>query len=193
MFDLSLFRMGYFILYKTDNSLFSGAIVNRQIAAGFNAVDAQYTHIEVSGGSEYAINISPPISKLVKITEAHKGRYVSLVRFKNVSYETGKRYKVAYFSATLCNRGYDIPGVLAFIFKWIRQKNRLWFCSEGAAWALSMVFPWAFGDLTPDKIMPAHFLDKDKFEVVWEGIIEIFSPEIRNNHRNPIPLIFAHW
>jgi hypothetical protein len=168
---LDKLRMGYFILYKNDGSLFGKAIETRQILAGFAPLSACFTHIEVSGGEEYAVNISPPLSKLVKITEAHKGRYAQVVHYKNASYEQALRYKVAYFSATLCNRGYDIGGILAFLFKWIKQNNRLYFCSEGAAWALQKVYPEALG-ITPDKVMPAHFLNQDLFEKVWEGVID---------------------
>ena len=172
LFNLDIFKMGYFILYRNDKSLFGNGIKAKQISAGFSEGDANYVHIECSGGGEHAINISPPISKLVKITEAHKGRYVKLVRFKNADYEAGKRYKVAYFSAALCNKGYDIPGILSFLFKWIKQNNRLYFCSEGAAWALRMCFPIALGPKENSQIMPAHFLGTE-FDVVWEGIIPV--------------------
>lgn len=167
---LDKFKMGYFILYRNDNSIFGNLIVKRQLVAGFTPDDANYIHVEISGGEIHSINISPPISKLVDITKAHKGRFVRLCRYKGYNGD-GKRYKVAYFSASLCNKGYDVSGILAFLFRWVKQSNRLWFCSEGTAWALSMVFLRVFGDLTPDKIMPAHFLD-DKFEIVWQGVIE---------------------
>ena len=168
-FNLDIFKMGYIILYRNDKSLFGNLIVKRQLLAGFSPEDAQFTHCEISGGSEFSINISPPISKLVKINEVHKGRYVRLVRYKGYN-EDGKRYKVAYFSATLCNKGYDIPGILAFLFKWIKHNNRLYFCSEGGLWALQMVFPGILG-IKPEECMPAHFLGVE-FELVWEGVIE---------------------
>ena len=168
---LDKFRMGYFILYKTDNSLFSKGIVSKQLLAGFNEESAQFTHVEISGGEYHAVNISPPLSKLVKINEAHKGRFVRVVRYKNEEYEKALRYKVAYFSATLCNKGYDIKGILAFLWKWVKQDNRLYFCSEGALWALKMVFPDALG-VKPEECMPAHFTFIDRFETVWEGTID---------------------
>lgn len=167
---LDKFRMGYFILYLNDGSLFGNAVVKRQQLAGFSDEDARYTHIEVSGGEKHSINISPPISKLVDILEKHKGRYIRLVKFKNKEYEDGKRYKVAYFSASLCNKPYDIRGILAFVFKWIKHSNRLYFCSEGALWALQMVFPDVLG-IKPNECMPAHFTDEKYFETVWEGIL----------------------
>lgn len=169
-FNPDIFKMGYIIVYRNDGSFFGNAIKKKQISAGFKFSDADYVHCEISGGSEWSVNISPPISKLVKITEAHKGRYVKLMRYKNTDYEAGKRYKVAYFSAALCNKGYDIPGILSFLFKWIKQNNRLYFCSEGAAWALRMCFPATLGPKENSQIMPAHFLGEE-FEDVWEGIV----------------------
>ena len=167
-FNLDTFKMGYFILYRNTGGLFGNAIRKKQLAAGISSDNAEYTHAEVSGGGRHSTNISPPISKLVDITEVHKGRHVRLVRLRNDEYEQGKRYKVAYFSATLCNKGYDLKGVLAFVFKWLKHDNRLWFCSEGVAWALSMVFPEALGR-KPEECMPGHFLDPNRFELVWEG------------------------
>lgn len=173
-YELDIFKMGYFILYKNVGGFFDNTIVKRQLVAGFSPNDAQYVHIEVSGGSEYAVNISPPISKLVKINEAHKGRYARLVKYKGYN-EDGKRYKVAYFSAALCaNKPYDIGGILnfiSFLAKWFKQDNRLYFCSEGCATALQMCFSQAIGK-TPDKVMPADFTTPLYFETVWEGVIE---------------------
>lgn len=170
--DLDKFKMGYFILYRNDGSMFAKAISIRQQAAGFAPQDACFTHIEVSGGEIHAINISPPFSKLVDITNVHKGRSFRLVRYKNQDYEDRLRYKVAYFSATLCNKPYDFSGILAFAFKWFSHNNRLYFCSEGASFALQRVFPKAFGGISPDKLMPAHFTDSKQFETVLEGVIE---------------------
>ena len=168
---LDIPKMGYVIIYKNSGDMFGNLIEKKQIQSGFNFRDACYTHSEISGGGKHSINISPPISKLIDITKVHKGRYIRIVRYKNKEYEEGKRYKVAYFSATLCNRGYDFGGIAAFIFKWIKHNNRLWFCSEGCAYALRMVFPNALGKLENSQIMPAHFLLPEYFEIVYEGII----------------------
>jgi len=170
MIPLDLFRMGYFILYKNTGGIFGNSIVKKQLASGFNLESAQFTHIEVSGGEIHSVDISPPVSKLVKITEEHKGEFCRVVRFKNEDYEKALRYKVAYFSATLCNKGYDVRGILAFLFKWIKQNNRLYFCSEGALWALQMVFLGVLG-IKPSDCMPARFLGAE-FEEVWSGIID---------------------
>ncbi len=172
MINYDDFKMGYILAYKTDNSLFSKAIVARQKRAGFNKVASQIVHVEISGGNIHSINIAPPFSRLVEIDKKHDGRYVYLLRYKNKDYEEKGRYKVAYFSAALCaNKGYDIPGVLSFLYKWIDQNNRLFFCSEGVLMALQKVYPKVMDYLKPEECMPADFMNKNYFEIVWKGFI----------------------
>ena len=170
---LDLFRMGYFILYKRGIGfdLFGKGIEMRQRMAGFKSDNATFTHVEVSGGEVHAINISPPISKLIDITKNHKGRYIRVVSYRNDDYELKGRYKVAYFSAVLCNTKYDKFGIIRFLIKWIKEDNRKWFCSEGAAWALQKVYSEANGNLPPKKWMPADFTKSEWFQTVWEGEI----------------------
>ena len=168
-FNLDLPRMGYFLAYRSTNSWANKLIVKRQLNAGFTEREASVTHIEVSGGGPDSINIAPPISKRINIVKKHKGRYVYILKYPNEKYERYGRYKVAYFSATLNNTGYDILGILSFIFKWIKQSNRLMFCSEGALWALQKQHPKAF-DIKPENCMPADFMEG--CECVWEGVIE---------------------
>ena len=170
-FNLGLLKMGDVILYRNDGSKFGNLIQKKQIAKGFAEDHAQWTHSEISGGGKHSINISPPISKLIDITEKHKGRYVRVMRYDNEEFKQGKRYKVAYFSASLCNRGYDFRGIAAFLFKWVKQNNRLYFCSEGCADSFQRVFPKIWGDKTPDKIYPADFNETNGFKTVFEGII----------------------
>ncbi len=171
-FNPKMFKMGYFILYRHDGrGWFGNQIVKRQKEHGFDDEEAQYTHVEVSGGGIHSVNIAPPQSKFVEITKKHKGRHVCLMRYKNKDYLKKGRYKVSYFSATLANKSYDIRGVLSFLIKWIKQDNRLFFCSEGATWALQKEFPQALNGLPPSDIMPADFFDHHDFEKVWEGDI----------------------
>lgn len=167
-FNLNLPRMGYFLAYKSDDGFFSRKVVDKQILAGFKKEHANVSHVEVSGGGPYSVNIYPPRAKLVDITKRHKGRYVYILRYKNIDYQNRGRYKVAYFSATLNNTGYDFFGILRFVFKWIKNYNRLWFCSEGALWSLQKEYPAAF-DIRPEACMPAHFMRE--CECVWEGVI----------------------
>ena len=167
--NLNDFKMGYVLAYKSTGSLFNRLIVKRQLAAGFAEEQAQYVHVEISGGERHSIDISPPISKLIDITKVHRGRYVKVLKLNTDDFYM-KRYKVAYFSASLCNKVYDFSGVLSFLLKWITHNNRLYFCSEGVAWAFNMVYNKLF--LEPNKVMPANYLTSAHFETVWEGIIE---------------------
>ena len=172
-FSLAFLKMGDVIQYQNDGSKFGNSIQAKQIKEGFILEDSQYTHVEISGGKRHSINISPPRSKLVDITKAHKGRYIRIVRYDNEDFKKGLRYKVAYFSASLANLGYDLKGIIAFISffkKWIKQNNRLYFCSEGCAESFKRVFPEIW-DTTPDKIYPASFNETNGFKTVWEGKI----------------------
>ena len=168
---LEILKMGDVIQYRNDGSKFGNLIQKKQINEGFTLDHAQWTHVEISGGGKHSINISPPRSKLVDITKTHKGRYIRIVRYNNEEFKKGKRYKVAYFSASLCNRGYDFGGIFAFAFKWIRHSNRLYFCSEGCAESFKRVFPKIWGKKTPDKIYPADFNETNGFDTIWEGVI----------------------
>ena len=171
-FNLDTFKMGYIIAYMSDGSFFSNRIVERQMKEGFSAEASQITHIEVSGGERHAVNIGLPVSKCIDITKKHKGRYIYLLRYDNEDYEKRGRYKVAYFSATLSNLAYDIAGILRFLYKSIKQFNKFYFCSEGAAWALQKVYPKALKSMKPEDVMPAHFLAFcSEFEIVWKGYI----------------------
>jgi hypothetical protein len=170
--DLNKFKMGYFILWKKGNDIFSTIISNYQMSKGFDDNASQYTHIDVCGGGQYAVRTNPPKTKIVDIRKHYKGREYCLVRYKNESYEKNKKYKVAFWSASHCNLNYDYLGVLKFQFSWIFHIKNLWFCSENASWALQKEFPKAFNGRQPFEMMPADFLNKDEFEIVLEGKIE---------------------
>ena len=170
-FNPNLFKMGYIIAYMNVGDFFGNQIVKRQLKAGFPEEQAQITHIEISGGGVHSVNIAPPFSKSIDITKRHKGRYVYLLRYRNDDYEKRGRYKVAYFSATLCNIGYDVPGIFRFVYKWIGQNNRLWFCSEGALYSIQKEYPKAWHYLKPEDCMPAHMMDETYVEKVWNGFI----------------------
>jgi len=169
-FSLDVPRMGYFLVYKSEGSFFSNQIVKKQLRSGFTPKQARVSHVEVSGGGQNSINTSPPRSKLIDITKAHKGRYVYIMKYRDEAYDIHGRYKVAYFSATLNNVGYDILGALRFVFKWIKQNNRLFFCSEGALWSLQRQYANAL-NIEPKDTMPAHFMNEKYFKCVWSGII----------------------
>ena len=169
--NLDIPRMGYFIVYKGDKGLISKSIEQTQLSKGFLPWQAEYTHVEVSGGGSDAIRIGAPRIKNVDIVKRYKGRYVKILRYDNEDYEKKGRYKVAYFAATMCNRKYDWRGVLRFWFPFIGDNKGRYFCSEGSAQALQDEYPQAFNGAKPSTIMPAHFLNKE-FVVVYEGVIE---------------------
>ena len=171
VFNKDIFKMGYIILYKHQKGLFGNLIVRQQLKRGFPPDQAQYTHTEISGGGIHSVNIAPPRSKLIEITKKHAGRHICLMKFRDDYYERKGRYKVAYFSATLANKMYDVRGVISFLLKWITHDNRLYFCSEGASWALKKACRKALNGLKPSETMPAHFLNPGHFTKVWEGDI----------------------
>jgi hypothetical protein len=167
--DLDIPRMGYFIVYKSKNDFFGRGIRNEQLKRGFTPDQAEYSHVEVSGGGPFSVRVNPGVIKVIDFTREYCGRYAKIVRYRGYPDIGSQRHKVAFWSATNCNLRYDFLGVLRFKMGWIfSQKNR-WFCSESALWALQKEFPGALG-IRPEECMPAHFLG-DQFEVVWEGEI----------------------
>ena len=177
-FNLDIPKMGYFILYKKDDkfNLIQNLIYKEQISEGFSKEDSEYIHVEVSLGGGDAIRHSFPLAKLIKITKKHKGKYIKIVAYDEHNYYKFLRYKVAVFAASLNNTAYNLFSLL-----WFRLNNKLFknnnilasrhmpFCSFSCAWALKKVFPDSFENSST--VMPAAFLDKDKFIVIWEGYI----------------------
>lgn len=173
MIPLDKLKMGYFIVYRHERGIIGDMIIKEQRSRGISPRNARYTHVEVSGGEEYALYTRPPKSKVVDITKAHAGEYVKVMRYKgyNLDKTDRKRLKVAYFSAAQSNLWYDVRGVLSFVLPFIRHSRRLFFCSEGAVRALRQVIRGACGDRPDNEWMPAHFLDPLYFECVHEGYI----------------------
>jgi len=179
-----IFKQGYIILYKHEEThwlkgWFSNRIVAKQKQLGFIDKHAQYTHAEICGGriregnnivGYQSINVAPPKSRWIDLTKDHKGRYVTVLKHKEYTDEI--RRHVAYASARLNNLAYDKRGILAFAISWIRQNNRLYFCSEHCITAIRVELPKTLGNTPADKIMPAHFFIFKHFEKIWEGRIE---------------------
>ena len=161
--------MGMFILYRSTGGFFYNQIVKEQLKRGFPEDHAQYIHIECSGGGPYSVAVIPPKIKVINILEKHKGRYIKIVRFKGEEYNR-KRYKVAFWSATACNKRYDWFGVLRFKFKLFFQMPWRDFCSENCLYALQKEYPYALKK-APADCLPADFLNEEYFEKVWEGYI----------------------
>lgn len=179
-FNLDIVKQGHFILVKHDKGLFGDLINKKQLAAGFTKEHSLMTHVEVSGGGPWSVRIAPPLTTAIDITKTYAGREIIITKYKADDYNK-KRYKVAWWSATLCNLPYDKGGVaqfssavqwlkkkFGFLFRWLRNSNRLYFCSEGALSALQKVYPKAVG-IRPEDCMPAQFLVPKSFEIIWRG------------------------
>lgn len=165
-FSLDIPRMGYFILYKSPGKdLFGRQIISAQKKYGHSEEDSQYTHVEVSGGGQWAVKVTPPKIEVTDILKTYKGRHIKIVKFKGYDGNL-KRYKVAFWAASNCNLNYDWLGVIKFKIPWTFHKEKEFFCSENAAWALGKEESL---NKDPHKWMPADFLNPELFEVVWEG------------------------
>ena len=174
-FNLSLFRPGDGLLTRNEGGFFGNQIEKNQLRKGFSPENSKYTHIEVLVLKDslelpkfWSIRIAPPKSKLVNFPEFYKGRYVKIVRYKE--YDNFDKLKdVAMWAATHVNVPYDFPGILKFVLVWVKQHASRWFCSENYIWSHQKVYRNAFGGLEPFKSMPAHGLDDEYVDVIWEG------------------------
>jgi hypothetical protein len=169
-FDVNFLKMGHGILYASDNSFFSKLIESHQRKSGIRERDAIWTHCEISGGQQHSVNIKLPRATIADITKDHKGRYIRIVRYTSQDWDR-LRYKLAYFSASLCNKRYDLRGLARFKLGLIGQNPGSFFCSEGFIWAHKMVFKELSG-LVESDWMPGNIAASDMFQKVWEGVIE---------------------
>jgi hypothetical protein len=163
-------KMGYFLVYKGNKDIFGRGIKAEQIKRGFTPEQAEYSHVEVSGGGPRSVRVNPGTIRPIDIRKEYAGRYVKIVRYVGYPEVGAQRHKVAYCSATLCNLKYDFWGVLRFKIPWLMSFSGKWFCSEAALWSLQQEFPGALG-IKPVDCMPAHFLLPEYFDLVWEGVI----------------------
>ena len=187
-FNLDIPRIGYFIVYKGDNSFMSKQIKNEQKQSGFDAVDSEYTHVEVSGGGQWSVGAVMPKSKIMNIIDAHGGRHIKIMKYTGYEEEgmdNNKRYKVGFFAASEANLPYGWWTLIWFKLRDFFHKLKPWgrkkapFCSLLAAWGLTMVFPEAFEDYRT--VMPAHFLTSAEFKCVWEGDLPTSLQSIAND------------
>lgn len=173
-FNLDVPRMGYIIIVRKPDKadIFSRGIFETQKAMGFSDDAASFCHVVISGGGPDIVNIQPPKARLRNLLEAYGGRYVRILRLKNdPDYEAKARYKIAYFAATLCDRPYDVMGILKFKIGLLFHFKNLYFCSEGSTWAIRKERPGFMPGVAEYKCMPAHFAASDELEVAWEGIL----------------------
>jgi len=171
-FNLDTLRMGYIIVYKSKGGFFSRQIEKLQLSRGFPPHQACFTHVEVSGGGPYSVNVAPPKTRVVDIRKVHAGRYIKVMRYVDPDYEARTRYKVAFWAASNCNLPYDWFGCLKFKLKFLWHFKSRFFCSENTGFALRKEHEFIFPVSLPNhKLLPAHFLWGVRFEQVWEGII----------------------
>jgi hypothetical protein len=174
-FNLDIPRMGDIILYKHRGGFIGDGIRLMQLNAGFSQESASFTHVEMSGGGQWAVDVAPPRIKVTDIRTHHSGQFARIVRFKqplgmdDVCYWR-KQAKIAFWSATKSNLAYDFGGVLSFVFKFIKQAKNQNFCSENILWSLQQEYETAPA-MKPEEYMPAHATDEKYFYIVWEGII----------------------
>lgn len=171
---LEFFKMGYVLLYRnTKGDWMSNAIEKAQRDKGLSKEQAQYTHVEISGGDEHSIYIRPPHSGVIDIRKAHAGRYIRLLRPKvyDIDPLERKRLKVAYMSATQANLRYDWAGIAKFLIPFMFHEAKAFFCSEGCATAIQHQFPQYMDSVEPYKVMPGHFNNLETHTLIWEGEI----------------------
>lgn len=176
-FNLDIPKMGYILLvrYNRDNKNFFSERIYQQQRKFYDVEHALYTHAEILGGGADSVCICFPKSQAIKIDKRYKGRYVKILRPVQSDFpefEEKYRYKIAYFYARLNNLAYDCKGILSFLWKFITQNNRLFFCSEGVTWAYQKIYPCFLDGQRPDKIFPSHIAATNQLEVYWEGIIQ---------------------
>jgi hypothetical protein len=174
-FNLDIPKMGDFILYRHDRGLIGNLIKARQIKAGFTEEASQYTHIEVSFGGEWAVNVKPPMTTVTDITGHHPGQFIRIVRLRKPESMTDAVYgrkmaKLAAWAASNCNTLYDIPGLLAFITSGIKQLVGCYFCSENAMWSQQKEFPDVV-TIKPEDSYPATFINESIWELIWQGYL----------------------
>lgn len=167
-FNLDIPKMGYNLLVRHEAGFVGNQIYKEQIRRGFSKVNSRFTHVETLGGGPFSIRVAPPLTKVVDFTKRYKGRYIRIVKYKDRGFDA-KRYKIAFWAASNCNKGYDWFGVLKFRLPFLFHKLTSYFCSENSLWAIQKEFPAALG-IQPFQCMPAHYTSKE-FDVIWQGVL----------------------
>jgi len=172
-------KIGYFLVYKTDNSWIGKIIAKEQAQEKHSEADSQFTHVGLSlGGFNSLDALMPSIVLVDDITKKFAGRYVKLVRPKIEDYDCTKRKNIAIDALKKTNKDYGFFSLLWFkinTFMW-KKRNALakiggYFCSYLCADSLMKYYPNFMGR-PAENCMPADFLDTTKFDVIWEGIID---------------------
>lgn len=179
MDKLDCFKIGYFLVYKSDGKPFSKLIVDEQLREGIDGYNAEFTHVGICLGGKRSIDALIPRIRMIKdISKEFKGRFVRVVKPKIENYDDEKRKNVAIEALTRCNLPYGFFSLLwfkinDFIF---RKRNKLaniggYFCSYLSAASLQYYYP-NFMNKPSENCLPGDFLDFNKFEIVWEGFVD---------------------
>jgi len=172
---LDIPKIGYIIAtryeHKKKFNFFSEGIYQRQLWADFDNDDALYTHVAISSGGPDLVNVMPPKAKWIKLGKVYGGTYIKILKYKRKDFDV-KRYKVAVlYNALASNLRYDWFGVLGFIIPGLKQVASRVFCSEACCEAYQRVYPEFFKYGNSAKCMPAFFVNKNDFDIVWEGYV----------------------
>ena len=73
-FDLDRFKAGHILVYQTQGGFVQKQIQKTQADMGLPLEHTIYTHVEVSTGGPFAINVSPPRVREMDIRDAHAGQ-----------------------------------------------------------------------------------------------------------------------
>jgi hypothetical protein len=170
-------KMGYIACYlnREKPDIFGRGIEKEQLKRGLSPLASRYSHVEILGGGYNSVRVAPPTTQILDdFPKFYKGRYVCIRKFRNSqAYDERLRYKIAFWSATKCNLGYDWFGIAHFLLGKLctGSKNKM-FCSENTLWAFRKEIPFALKNVDkPGDCMPGHFIDSDEFETVWEGTL----------------------
>jgi hypothetical protein len=167
------FKIGYVLAYKRHpkDKVFGKLIESEQLKRGFTKEQSEFTHVEISSGDFHSVNIAPPKARLIDITEAHKGRVVRIYRPKIYDADTSerKRLKVALiYNAIASNNIYDGLGVLKFKIPFLFHLKRAYFCSEGVADSIKVIFQKFFENDASYTFMPSDFTNEEHFTLIKE-------------------------
>jgi len=176
--------MGYVILYKGSGKV-GKLIGDHQRSIGLSEEACGYSHVEILGGGPYSVRTNPPMTKIVEFVNEHKGREYIVLKCLREDFDR-KRYKIAFWSSSLCNLKYDFKGIAKFkLKKLIWHDSDKYFCSENVCWSYQKEYKDFMGGISPHKVTPGHFYDSIEFEEVFSGKIpeqtkKVDSKDIQN-------------
>lgn len=168
--NLDEFKMGDFILWENTGGL-GNLIRDHQLKMGYTPEQARYVHIDVAGGGQWAVRVSPPFTKVVDIRNTYKNRNFILMRLNAAEENPRDWAQIAFWAASNCNRPYSFWDLLRFKLPFLPNNPLMFFCSENACWATQKEFPGTFNYLHPSNCPPAEFFNPNFLYEVCRGTI----------------------